>query len=509
MIKRVANQFQNLSLTSKLCLIMSTVFVLSLLPLIHIGFYAHAAGDDFTFSLQTHLCWKETHSLLAVIQAAIKTVKAYYYTWQGTYSSIFLMSLQPNAISEKLYFLTCIIMLSMLIGSHFFLFRTLFTYYLKLPKNLWISLALSVLFLSIQILDSAGAAFFWFNGAVHYVFMHSCMLFLIALLLLFLKSTRKEVQVLYLLLSCFLAFVTGGANYVTALLTPVLIAMLALFCLLYKNKKGLLCLLPFFIALAGLFINAAAPGNAVRMENQIDSMEPLEAIYQSFLYAVEGIGNWTNIYVIFFVLLLFPFLIAALYETNFHFPLPGIPVFLSFCLISASYTPSLYSMGHVIIFERTLNIMRMSYYLLLFLNLVYLTGWLTEKIRNYDSTSQFPAFLQQLKKSCIRSFSLSMTVFFFCLLLFSNKDNVSSLSAMHSLGKGYAKSYHEESLNRIALLSMDGTDEVWVPNFSVCPPLLNPQSLSSDPNEYPNPTIAQWYGKTTLHLSVIYPTGTP
>lgn len=483
---------------------MSAVFILSLIPLIHIGLYTHAAGDDFAYGLEAHFCWEETHSLPAVIQAAAQTVKSYYYSWQGTYSSIFLMALQPAVISERLYPLTCILMLSMLIGSHFLLFHALFTHYLKLGKNMWISLTLTVLFLCIQILDSGNAAFFWYNGAVHYVFMHSCMLFLMALLLLFLKSFKRSAQIFYLLSACFLAFLTGGSNYVTALLTPILIASLIFLCLLYKNKRGLLCLFPLMITLIGLGINVSAPGNAVRMAAQIDSLKPMEAVYQSFLYAVSGIGSWTTLYVIFFLLLLFPFLFGALYRTEFHFPLPGIPLCFSFCLIAASYTPSLYSMGHVIIFDRTLNVMRMIFYLLFFLNFVYLTGWLTEKLRSYDLSSLFPDIFREFRKHCLHSFCLTVSVFFLGLLVFSDKDKVTSLSAVHSLWKGDAQSYHAESQNRTSLLSMDGVEEVWVPNFSVCPPLLNPQYLSTVPEEYPNPTIASWYGKTILHLSVIY-----
>lgn len=504
MIKRMVKEFQSLSLTSRLCLILSIVFVLSLIPLLHIGLYAHAAGDDFAYGLLAHLSFKETRSLPAAIGAAIENTRDYYRTWQGTYSSIFLMSLQPSVFSERLYCLTGILMLGMLIGSYFLLFRTLFTYYLKLDKGLWISLTLCVLFLSIQILDSPGAAFFWFNGAVHYVFMHSCMIFLIALLLLFLKVRGKAKLCLCLALSCFLAFVTGGANFVTALLTPVLIVTLLLLCLLFKSRRGLLLLLPLSITLAGLGVSVAAPGNAVRMATQIDSMGPFKAIYYSFLYALEGIGSWTTVYVIFFLLLLFPFLLGALYKAEFSFPLPGAVAFFSYCLVAASYTPSLYSMGHVIIFERTLNIMRMLYYLLLFLNLVYITGWLVKKCRSYDPSSRFSNLLAQFRKGCTRSFGVTMAVFFLCLLLFSEKDKVTSLSAVNSLLRGDAQSYHAESLNRISLLSLEGVDEVWVPNLSVCPPLLNPQTLSADPEEYPNPTVAHWFGKTTLHLSVVY-----
>lgn len=504
MIAQMMKKFRSLSFSGRLCLIMSAVFILSLIPLLHMGLYAHAAGDDFAYGLSAHLCWKETHSLPAVIRAAVDNTKSYYDSWQGTWFSIFLMSLQPSVLSERLYCLTTPLMLTALIGSHFLFFRILFTRYLKLEKSLRIMLALSVLFLSIQITDSAKSAFFWYNGAIHYVFMHSLMILVMALLLLSLMPHSKWGQCVSLILSCILAFALGGTNYVTALLTPVLIAFICFLFLISKNKRGLLCLLPLTLTLIGLGINVAAPGNMVRMSTQIDPMSAPEAIYWSFLYAVEGIGSWTTVYLLFFALLLFPFLFAALYRVRFDFPLPGLAAGFSFCLIAASYTPSLYSMGHVIIFDRTLNIMRMLYYLLFFLNLVYITGWLANVCRRYDFSTCIPALLERLKGGLSHSFTLSMTVFFLCLLLFSDKNKVTSLSACHSLWKGDARSYHEESLNRITLLSMEGTDEVWVPNFSVCPPLLDPQWLSDNPEEYPNPSIAQWFGKTTLHLSVIY-----
>lgn len=503
-MRQLTAKFQKLSLTSRLCLLMSVIFVLSLIPLLHIGLYNHPAGDDFASGLLTHLAWKETHSLIETIKAAFETAKNYYMSWQGTYSSAFLVSLHPGIFSERLYILTTPIMLFALISSNAFLFWVLFTFYLPLKKELRTILTLSVLFLSIQILDSGASAFYWFNGAFHYVFMHSCMIFLIALLLLFLKASKKRTQFLCLFFASFLSFITEGANYVTVLLTPILIALLIFICLLYKNKKGLWCLFPFFVALAGFIFNISASGNSVRMAAQADSMGAFEAIYHSFIFALEGIGNWTTLYVLFFLLLVSPFLFSALYKIKFHFPFPGLIAGVSFCLIAASYTPSLYSMGYVIIFERTLNIMRMFYYLLLFLNLTYLIGWLTEQCHKYCPSFDFLTLTQQLKTNFIRSFSLTMAAFFFCLLLFSDKNKVTSLSAIHSLQKGYAQSYHAESLNRTALLSMDGVDEVWVPNFSVCPPLLDPQILSTDPNEYPNPTIARYYGKKILHLSIIY-----
>lgn len=506
-MKQKLKLLQNLSATSRLCLILCVFFILSLIPLLHIGIYNHPAGDDFAFGLKAHLAWEETHSLTAVLKAAFENTRAYYHSWQGTYSSIFLMSLQPAVLSERLYPLTTIVMLGMLICSHLFLFYTLFTRYLKLRTELWLSMAISVLFLSVQILGSAeaaGSAFFWFNGALHYVFMHSVMIFLIACLLYFLKAEKTWQQVLFLGFSCFLAIVVGGANFVTALVSPALLSFLLFFCFLRRNRRGFFCALPLFLSLAGLYFNVSAPGNAVRMTTQAAPMSAPRAIYWSFIYAVEGIGEWTTVYVLFFVILLLPFLASALYHTDFDFPLPGIAAGLSFCILAATYTPSLYSMGHVIIFERTLNIMRMTYYLLLFLNLLYLTGWLMAKCRKYDTFGAIPELFSKLKEQSRRGFCLCMLLASFSLLVFSDKNKITSLSAVHSLRKGYAQSYHEETLYRIALLTMEGVEEVWIPNYSVRAPLMAAQDISTDTEDYTNQAMASWYGKKIVHLSLVY-----
>ena len=97
-----------------------------------------------------------------------------------------------------------------------------------------------------------------------------------------------------------------------------------------------------------------------------------------------------------------------------------------------------------------------------------------------------------------------MVLFALVLLVFSDKNEITGISAAESIVRGHARSYHEESLYRIALLTQ-GVDEVWVPNFSVCPVLLHPQELSADdPGDYRNEAVAHWYGVKTLHLSIVY-----
>lgn len=504
MLSQIKKRFAGLSCMNRICLFMGILFCVSLIPLLTLAFYAHPAGDDYVYGLQAHLAWTDSRSLIQTVKAAADTVAGYYTSWQGTYSSIFLMALQPAVFSQRLYPLTTFLMLGMLIGGTLFLIHVLFTRYLKLPAPLRLMLSIAVLTLCIQTPEEGKSAFFWYNGALHYVFMHSCMLFLLGFSLLFLKARSRTGRILCMAASLILSLVLGGSNYVTALITPVLLGMILFFCLLARQKKAMFLLLPLAAAAAGLLINVTAPGNAVRMSVQTSSLGAAEAIYYSFVYTVKGIGEWMGLYVLFFALLLFPFLFRVLLETDFSFPLPGCAAALSFCLIAATYTPSLYSMGHVYIFERTLNIMRMLFYLLFLLNLVYTTGWLASLCRKYGKSAQILSFLKTAGQRSKRSFFAGMTVFFLALLVFSDKDEITSLSAADSLLKGYARSYHEESLYRISLLTMEGVDEVWVPNFSVCPPLLDPQELSTDPSDYRNQAVAKWYGISVLHMSEVY-----
>ena len=452
MPRRIRHTIAKLSLAEKLCFIMLTLFLISLLPVCRLAFYAHPAGDDYAYGVAAHLAWTDTHSLSAVLAAAVSNVKGYYTSWQGTYSSIFLMSLQPAIFSQRLYFLTTFLMLFMVIGSIFSLFHVLFTRYIPLSRSLRLMLSLALSFLCVHVIDEGKSAFYWYNGALHYTFMHSCMLFFFALLLLYMKEEKRSKRVFFLLCCCFLAFVIGGANYIT--------------------------------------------GNAVRIAAQLDSMGPVEAVYYSFVYAVKGIGEWTNLYVIFFAVLLAPFLFRALSGCRFSFPLPGIVLGFSFCLVAASYTPSLYSMGHTYIFGRSLNIMRMLFYLLFFLNLVYCIGWLCTR---FPKAAADFTVSSGLKKSFLTGLALA----FFALVIFSDKDCITGLSAADSLHKQYAQTYHRETLYRYSLITQ-GPDEVWVPNLSVCPTLLDPQELSEDPSDYRNSSLAAWYGISTIHMSKIY-----
>ena len=224
-------------------------FAISLIPLLVLSFFNHPAMDDFNYGVLTRHALIENKGLAvipAVLGAAVQRAVNLWHSWQGTYASIFLMALQPAVFSQRLYPLTTFLMLGILAAGTLFLIRVLFTRYLKLPGEIRLMLALSVLTLCIQVPEEGKSAFFWYNGALHYVFMHGCMLLLLAFLLLFLKLQNRTSQIICLAVSCCLAVITGGSNYVTTLITPILTAFILFFCLLYRQRRTLFLLLPVF-----------------------------------------------------------------------------------------------------------------------------------------------------------------------------------------------------------------------------------------------------------------------
>lgn len=51
--------------------------------------------DDFSYGKTAKIYWEMNHSFLDVLKGVIQSVKGIYYSWQGTYTSCFFMSMMP------------------------------------------------------------------------------------------------------------------------------------------------------------------------------------------------------------------------------------------------------------------------------------------------------------------------------------------------------------------------------------------------------------------------------
>ena len=144
--------------------------VLMLVPMLLVARYNVPCADDYHFGAPTHAAWQATHSLAAVVKAAGEKVAERYANWQGTYSAMFLMALQPAVFGNGFYALVPFLTLGMLAAGTCFFCLSLFTKLLGASR--WQALVLALVWLGIdtQLLPSAVQGFYWYNGAIFYTF---------------------------------------------------------------------------------------------------------------------------------------------------------------------------------------------------------------------------------------------------------------------------------------------------------------------------------------------------
>ena len=82
--------------TKNIFYIILICFILSVIPLYVIGMFAHPSVDDYYYGTETVQVWNETHSFASVVKCSFDEMINTYNIWQGNFSAIFLMRLQPG-----------------------------------------------------------------------------------------------------------------------------------------------------------------------------------------------------------------------------------------------------------------------------------------------------------------------------------------------------------------------------------------------------------------------------
>ena len=159
--------------------LLSVLYVLSLVPLLWISRYNYPSADDYSIGSDCRQVWVATRNVFAVLWQGIERSVEDWLHWMGYFTSNFLMAVPPSTFGERWYALTAWIMLGMLSFSTMYLFHVIFVKVLKADRFLSHSISMLVLFLSVQCMCPAGRveAFYWYSGAANYIFVHSMSLF--------------------------------------------------------------------------------------------------------------------------------------------------------------------------------------------------------------------------------------------------------------------------------------------------------------------------------------------
>ncbi len=485
---------------SKIAAALVLLFAAGLIPVFLLGSCAYPSADDYGFSAYSYIAWADTHSVIQTVKGACATVAERWYSWQGTFSSIFLMALQPGIWG--MYGLVPIMMIGMMSLSTLFLLHTVMVKILHTRPAVFIGASMLYLLLAVQCMVDKTQGFFWYNGAAHYILPHSAALFLCGLLLLLVTGEEKRSS--RLVMACLLAAFTGGSNYITALIVLVLFVSAMGFLLFLKEKKKCaLLVLPFLFFLTAFLVNTLAPGNAVRQEEMLVRPGVVKSILLSFYYCMEYVvDTWFNWTYLLFLLALVPFMWETVRSSSgrFSYPAPLLVLFCSYCVLSAMFTPSLFATGDVG-GGRVFNIIFLDSMLFLMLNLFYCMGWFAGKMEAAGAVWKAESCFEKKAVRWYLGGILFFGVFVGAMYMKVNPDYFTTTSAIRSLVSGEASAYGAETKEREALLqeaAKSGEKEIAVPRLTVHPYLLFWSDIEEDAGDWKNQSMARYYRKDAI-----------
>ena len=466
------------------------IYLVSLIPLLILSVYAYPCADDFGYGAACHQTWIQTYSVLKTIWQAALTAYDRYFTWQGTFSSVFLFALQPAVWSESCYWITTWIMLVLLTVGVWSVLKIILGRYLGADKYSVMVIASLVLFFTVQCMVDGAQGLFWYNGAAHYMVMHSLYLMLIALQLWQLQKGKCHWW--EILVSTLLAFFVSGGNYITALVYAITAVTIMVILVGKKQwKKIIRLIVPLVFFVVGFILNVTAPGNAVRQESFTETPGVIASVLISFSDCLHYVmGEWSDWRVVLMAVLILPAALRIAGRTTFRFRYPLLTVIYSYCCLSAMFTPTVYATGSIGA-GRIHNIIFAMFLLLLALNVVYVTGWLVQK-----------GCLQKQKDEKGKEYFVQILLTGICVLgiyAFIEPEAYTSVQALDTILSGEAESFRVVNMERKALLDDGQSREIVLPRYEEIPELLYIDDISTE-NDWKSNGMCRFYDKDSIVL---------
>ena len=502
-------------------------FILSVIPLYVIGMFAHPSVDDYYYGTETVQVWNETHSIASVVKCSFDEMINTYNIWQGNFSAIFLMRLQPGIFGEQYYFIAPLILLSAYMGFSIFFFYTALKKIFKADSYLAATVGICLTFVSMQLCTTPSDSFYWYNGAIYYTFFYSLMLFLFALLIR-MRTAKAAGTIILTAISSVSAFLIGGSNYAAALFMCIILALSAgaavYFVILRKNKvirpyHMAAYLIVAAAAMAGLFISMAAPGNALRQQSVGGSTGIVKTFVYTFAFGGYSIAKVLNAPCLIFFICMIPVFYRIARRSGFTYRYPLLVAVFTFGLYCSMGTPVFYAQGLRMPY-RMMNIIFFAAYVLITFNLIYFLGWIGNKTKTEkrhifldDIVNNFFEKIKASRKNTLLALAISLCAFVIacigCIEVGETEYKSGDAGFSHlplsaaatlSLINGDAKTYDCELTARDEYLRSTGDDEqfVTVPALSKRPAPIYHSDITDDPGDWHNAHVAMYYRKECI-----------
>lgn len=476
-------------------IIIYIISALSLLPILLIALNNHPSADDFSYSMNVRKEFLAGGNIFDIIKQAFLTSKEFMASWQGLYSSAFVLSLQPAAFGEDFYSLTTIILIVSILTSLLLLTSAIWKKVLKSASHDFIVISVLVTFFIVNCIPFPVEGLFWYNGAMNYVFFWTVFLTETSLLIRYTFSDKKESKkIVGIFFLTVLSFILSGGNHVTAFAGLLITAAFLLYTMI--RKKRFLLLFPMASGIAGFVWNLTAAGTKVRSDMLAYHGNPIKTMLAACVKHAICVNEWVSFSLILLLVLLTPFLYRTLktHKGEFSFRiLFGMMLLLTVLMLGMWCVPyqALGNFGA----GRLRNVIYMTFVLSTVCVYTYFVGILITK---WDLENK----LQEIKSRCsLREWTSNLlygalVIGFMGIIMLaggSKRDYGTTVEAVIELQD--AKEYDRQMDMRVETISADTTGIVEVNNITVYPELLFFDDIEVDGGNWKNYNMALYYQK--------------
>lgn len=471
------------------------ILLIMLVPVLCVSVYSRPVVDDFDYGEYTHAVVQSGGNIVSIIKAAIYTCYHVYMKFQGTYSSCFLMSLQPGIFNEKIYGITTWLLVLIIFSGFLVLFRGIKRNVIKDSKFssiYWALLSTVVITLG---MPSPAQGLYWYVGAMHYIpwmMLVVCNIGWVLDVYFCESKTRRYVCIALLLVSSFLI---SGGNQLTGFANILILSILLV--IFGIKRHDYVLMVPLIIAVIGFGVMLFAPGNAVR-QSVFNRPGVIKTIAMSGLYAVKWAVEWINGVTLAIIVLFIPLVLkmSKKIKESIVCKYPILTLGATAMVFCGMACVPFYAMGG---FGegRTINVLWMYFIIALIFNTICVCGWY-ENEKGINLSEQLN---HKLKSTIIKTviFLGGMVV----IGLFSSGaigEYSTTMKAVREWKNGELKTYARECDERIKKYHDPNVVDVVVTPLSEEPSLLYVNDIGENPNIWPNNIMAVYYNKNSIKI---------
>lgn len=497
--------------TKKTGIVVAILFVISLIPVIYVGMYNYATGDDYWYGIYTYRGWIED-GLWGALKGSCKMVAEFYQNWQGTWFTMFLFTLSPNHFFENGYVIVVFLSLGMLIFSVSYLANYYLIERLRFRKSTTTIIVCLIMYLMIQYIPRTTSGIYWYNGVMHY-----SVPFLLGILAIvhshkFVETKRKSDYII--LLICFTLL--GGGSYLAPLaatLTVVLILISKIeiqeFSIknrVFKwkyNYSNLWILLALAAEFIGLVISFMAPGNNVRGGEEFDA--DLKWALQCVYYAIDrGIylgkdyflknAVTTIVFIVLAIILWFE--IKQVNKDKLKFKWPLLFVVYMNGIYWATYTPEIYSRSDVS--GGVPNTYFHIFLIITLANMVYVHGWIQTKLEQ----QHISYYIETKNNSAVICIAAVVGVIMIVGASYLSEVKTTNEYCIEYIQSGELPKYLEIRREQHRILTTTLEDDVIIPEMEASYPMIN-MCLSEESYMDRNIDRAKYYNKNSVKAVMV------